>query len=492
MSVYKRGLRALERALQSATPEEAKPIKEKLKERGYTVEVTLGRVRYILAAKTRVKKVAESMESMLIALYAAGNEEPLRYLHTKQFSLDELHRLYIKGKGLEPLLSRVRAKEVDATRPKLGVLVEAWFAWIESSPVSARSKRELAASTAERYRASMEKLLEFIGRTHLEGPDAVLGPHTKEAIAEAWPPLSPDVFTTALLDAYRVARKAQGRSAGTINRDLNTVLAFYTWLESRDEPLPMKRPKFVREAELNERDRCLDPEEWEQVRQAFSALNDGTTQFVGRRSGGTSAQGVVPTGALWVLFETLVLTGLRLGEALALEWGDLNHKQHVIKVSRSLEKNGKVTGLPSASAAAKRPRTERLKSLGSQRNVPLVADLAARLNAHRNIFEAFGSGHHDRIFPSAVFNMRRMQDLWSRAVAATGIPHATVHDLRHTFAIHALDGGTQINDLQAILGHSNLTMVMRYLRRRSNTNTAQSGEAVAALMLQARVPSSGV
>src|SRR5690606_9260873 len=30
MSVYKRGLRALERALQSATPEEAKPIKEKL------------------------------------------------------------------------------------------------------------------------------------------------------------------------------------------------------------------------------------------------------------------------------------------------------------------------------------------------------------------------------------------------------------------------------------------------------------------------------
>lgn len=203
-------------------------------------------------------------------------------------------------------------------------------------------------------------------------------------------------------------------------------------------------------------------------------------------------KGVVPTGALWVLFETLVLTGLRLGEALALEWGDLNHKQHVIKVSRSLEKNGKVTGLPSASAAAKRPRTERLKSLGSQRNVPLVADLAARLNAHRNIFEASGSGHHDRIFPSAVFNMRRMQDLWSRAVAATGIPHATVHDLRHTFAIHALDGGTQINDLQAILGHSNLTMVMRYLRRRSNTNTAQSGEAVAALMLQARVPSSGV
>jgi integrase len=488
MSVYRRG----QRALKNATPDQAKRIEKGLKSRPWTVEVELGKIRYTLSSETRVRSDALSMELMLKALYATGAEEPLRYLRTGQLSLREIYLGYKKGTGLEPLLSRVRAQAEEATRPRLGVLVKAWFAWLESSPVSARSKRELAASTAERYRSSMKKLLEFIGRTHLEGPDAVLGPHTKEAIAEAWPPLSPDVFTTALLDAYRVTRKAQGRSAGTINRDLNTVLAFYTWLESRDEPFPMKRPKFVREAELNERDRCLEPEEWEQVRQAFSALNDGTTQFLGRRSGGTSAQGVVPTGALWVLFETLVLTGLRLGEALALKWGDLNHKQHVIKVSRSLEKNGKVTGLPSASAAAKRPRAERLKSLGSQRNVPLVVDLAARLIAHRNIFEAFGSGHHDRIFPPAVFNMRRMQDLWSRAVAATGIPHATVHDLRHTFAIHALDGGTRINDLKAILGHSNLTMVMRYLRRRSNTNTAQSGEAVAALMLQARVPSSGV
>ncbi len=36
------------------------------------------------------------------------------------------------------------------------------------------------------------------------------------------------------------------------------------------------------------------------------------------------------------------------------------------------------------------------------------------------------------------------------------------HDLRHTFASHAVEAGVPLNVVQAWLGHSTITMTMRY------------------------------
>jgi integrase len=157
----------------------------------------------------------------------------------------------------------------------------------------------------------------------------------------------------------------------------------------------------------------------------------------------------------------MAYTGLRLGEvagkrgATALRWGDV----------RLSERRLTVQG-----------RTRRLKTSSSARDVPLPDVLVQMLAAHR---VTYPSGPADPVFAHP-FTYGQAQKVFARAAAAAELHDVRVHDLRHTFAVHAIQSGLPLPRLQKLLGHATPAMTMRYARHAPEAYFVEDAARIAA------------
>jgi len=140
---------------------------------------------------------------------------------------------------------------------------------------------------------------------------------------------------------------------------------------------------------------------------------------------------------------TAYAAGLRASEAASLKVADIDSSRMVIRVEQG------------------KGRKDRYVMLSAQ----LLGILRTYWRLARPAYWLFPSrdGQHS-LHPTALHGACRS------ACAASGLgKRVTVHTLRHSFATHLLENGTDIRIIQALLGHANLQTTSRYTRVATTT-----------------------
>ena len=147
-------------------------------------------------------------------------------------------------------------------------------------------------------------------------------------------------------------------------------------------------------------------------------------------------------------FYTELTTGLRQGEICSLMWSDFDEAHGTLSVRRTLhiQKGGRLV-------------TGETKTGTGKRTITLPPSTAGLLAQRKK------SSYSQWIFPNplrpeqpanpnAAYN--HLKTLLKRA----GLPSIRFHDLRHTFATHALASGVDAKTLSGILGHTQASFTL--------------------------------
>ena len=147
-------------------------------------------------------------------------------------------------------------------------------------------------------------------------------------------------------------------------------------------------------------------------------------------------------------FQVELMTGLRRGEICGLQWSDFDEAAGTLKVCRTLHGQRKGTYTIGETKTNQGMRTILLPKT--------VADILRRRKADTISQWIFPDPvkPEDPVNPGSAYT--RMKTLLQHAE----LPSIRFHDLRHTFATHALISGVDAKTLSGILGHTNASFTL--------------------------------
>jgi integrase len=153
------------------------------------------------------------------------------------------------------------------------------------------------------------------------------------------------------------------------------------------------------------------------------------------------------------VYATAAFAGLRMGELRALRWRDVDFPRSVIRVRASY-----------AAGELSVPKS------GKVRSVPMVEEVAQHLARLANDVR-----DDDLVFAEEGglwLNDDRLRRRYEAALRAAGLRRLRFHDLRHTFGSLAITRA-DIVEVQAWMGHADITTTMRYLHYRDRGQAAE-------------------
>jgi integrase len=158
------------------------------------------------------------------------------------------------------------------------------------------------------------------------------------------------------------------------------------------------------------------------------------------------------------IYLTAALTGLRLGEVLALRVRDVDFDNDTIRVLQSVDP---IEGVGTTKS-------------GHGRSVPMVPQVAAALA--RLLQRDRYTGPDDLVFPNDVgrwLNGSALRRRYREAQTAAGLRPLRFHDLRHTFGTHGRTSAESDRELQEWMGHADVRTTARYTHYRPRKDAAR-------------------
>jgi integrase len=251
----------------------------------------------------------------------------------------------------------------------------------------------------------------------------------------------------AMREGRAVSQEGQPASVQTVNRALRAMKAVLF---------------FALERELIERN----------VMQRFRPFEGGNGERRVKRGAFTEAEVQAILAAAKpqerALIGLLCFTGLRPGEAYALDWSAVDLAAGNLRVVRSWDYRGGQFVAPKTEAGV--------------RVVPLAGWLVAELIAHRERTSGeglvFGNARGKPMNPS---NVRR--DLWLPLKKRAGVRCLDLYSLRHTFASLGRTAGESAFNVARMMGHARSTIVDTTYAHTLQSGMASVAESVAARAL---------
>ena len=181
-----------------------------------------------------------------------------------------------------------------------------------------------------------------------------------------------------------------------------------------------------------------------------------------------NARGLLP------MFYLELVSGLRKGELVALQWSDLDEANCTISVSKqaSWDTEGNLI--------LSQPKTG-----NSIREVSIPQDAVELLKQEH-------AKHPDNpwMFPSGrtgeMYHPDSVVTLHKRILKDAGLEHIRFHDLRHTFATLALQNGVDVKTVSSMLGHYDAGFTLRTYTHVTRQMQQSAAEKMGSFMAQIR------
>ena len=177
------------------------------------------------------------------------------------------------------------------------------------------------------------------------------------------------------------------------------------------------------------------------------------------------------------IFLLLILTGMRRGELLGLEWPDIDLQDGMIQIMRTSQYAATL------GTFADTPKTE-----SSARKLAIPAELCGLLAAYRaeqeNRRQQLGDRwaaewtEHPRLFTQwdgKPMSTNTPYAIMQKILKRNGMPSFSLHSLRHTNATLLIKSGSDVRTVSGRLGHSQTSTTMNiYAEYLQSANTAAS------------------